>query len=197
MVYEERPLTNHMPSIDRSFLQKLRCDFTDYPVFVETGTYVGTTTFACEPHFEKLYTIELDKQLYDNVSAGYSRNKITFLHGDSSNVLTELIPTLDRPTIFFLDGHWSSGNTGKGEKDCPLVEEVSRITSLFRENGIIIIDDYRLFGKGPTMGTCNEDWEDISKDVILDILSPRIENVYHLGSELSPNDRLIIHIKKL
>ena len=184
-----------MPSINVSLFEKLRDDYTKYPILVETGTYRGHTTFACEPLFERIYTIEVDKRLYDDVSKGYDGDKITFLHGDSSVVFSQLLPTITKPTIFFLDGHWSSGETGKGVKDCPLIEEVTQIATLFQQDGIIIIDDYRLFGKGPTNGTCNEDWETISKDTILNILSSRFQQVYHLESELSPDDRLIIHIR--
>lgn len=184
-----------MPSIDVSFLRRLRGNFKDYPVFVETGTLEGSTTFACEPHFEKVYTIEVDKSLYDRVSSRYTGNKITFLHGDSSSVFESLLPQIDKPSIFFLDGHWSGGGTGKGAKDCPLIEEISLISTLLTKPAIIIIDDYRLFGKSPKTRTCNEDWEGISKEKILNILGNRVEVVYHLESNLSPDDRLIIHIR--
>lgn len=185
-----------MPGINAQFLTKLRDDYTKYPIFVETGTNMGYTTFACEPLFETIYTIELGKELYDKVSKGYSRNTIHFLHGDSTVVFTDLLPTLDKPTVFFLDGHWSGGGTAKGAKDCPLIEEVSHIARLFRHEGIIIIDDYRLFGKGPRNGPYNEDWESIRKEDILDIVYTRLESVYHLESELSPDDRLVIHIRR-
>lgn len=62
-------------------------------------------------------------------------------------------------------------------------------------NSIIIVDDVRLFGKGPNKGTeiCN--WEDINTEKILNIVNERLENYYFLNSELSENDRLILHIK--
>ncbi len=183
-----------MPSINKLFLERLRGNFKQYPVFVETGTLEGSTTFACEPHFEKVYTVEVDKSLYDRVSSRYTGNKITFLHGDSSSIFESLLPQIDRPSIFFLDGHWSGGGTGKGVKDCPLLEEISLISTLFTNSAIIIIDDYRLFGKSPKTKTSNEDWEDISKEKIVNILGDRVEDVYHLESSLSPDDRLIIHI---
>jgi len=41
-----------------------------------------------------------------------------------------------------------------------------------------------------------EDWSDINKEKILDILKSRIEKVYHLDSDLAKDDRLIIHIQK-
>ena len=62
---------------------------------------------------------------------------------------------------------------------------------------IIIIDDYRLFGLDKSSGMLGEDWRDISKDKILDILKNRINDVYHIDSISAVNDRLIIHINKI
>jgi len=127
-------------------------------------------------------------------------SKITFLLGDSGKVLGELAPTLTQPTIFFLDGHWSSGDTGRGEKDCPLVEEITHIATAFKHKGIIIVDDFRLFGLGPPpLGAkgptgVGENWMEIRKDTLLDILGTRIAEVYHLDSDYAKDDRLIIHI---
>jgi len=93
----------------------------------------------------------------------------------------------------FLDGHWSSGDTGKSIKDCPLDEEIKHINNLFTNEAIIIIDDFRLFGLDKSSGHL-EDWSKINKENLLTILQPRINKVYHLDSECSKDDRLIIHI---
>jgi hypothetical protein len=100
-------------------------------------------------------------------------------------------------SIFFLDGHWSSGDTGKSKKDCPLIEEITHINNLHKNEAIIIIDDCRLFGKSPKTGDCNEDWSEINKDVLISILKPRIQKVYYLDSTSAKNDRMIIHINAL
>lgn len=184
-----------MPSIDINFLNKLQNN-KEYSTFIESGTYCGETIFAVEPHFTKLYTIEINRLQYNITKNRYTGNKIKFMLGDSSIIFRRLLPIIKENAIFFLDGHWSSGNTGRGKKDCPLIEEVTYINNLFKHSAIIIIDDYRLFGKYPEHG-CNEDWKDISKEKILDILKNRISNVYHLDSKLSKDDRLIIHINSL
>ena len=71
------------------------------------------------------------------------------------------------------------------------------INIFFKYKGIIIIDDVRLFGKGPNKKNeiCN--WEDINTEDIYKILNDRIIDRYFLPSELYEKDRLIIHIKEL
>ena len=125
----------------------------------------------------------------------YSGNKINFLLGDSSEVFKTLLPNINNPSIFFLDGHWSAGDTGRGKKDCPLFEELQIIHDTFIPNAILIIDDCRIFGKGPKYNNevCN--WEDISVIGVLNILSDRIDKTYFLDSSYAKNDRMIIHLK--
>ena len=184
-----------MPAITKDFLALLRDNYTKYKSFIETGTYLGDTTFSVEPLFNIIYTIEVKENLYNDVKAKYNGNKINFLLGDSSTVFESLLPTIKEKSIFFLDGHWSAGITGKGVKDCPLIEEITHINNLYKHEGILIIDDCRLFGKGPNNKNYDEcNWEDISKDKLLSILLKRISQVYHLPSEHDVNDRLIIHI---
>lgn len=191
-----------MPSLNINFLNQLRDNYKNYNIFVETGTYLCETILEMNKYFKKLNTIEIKKEIYDNAIKKYSNSNknINFILGDSKEVFKKLLPSLNEDTIFFLDGHWSAGITGKSDKDCPLIEEIALINSLFKYNAIIIIDDYRLFGTGPkTNNICN--WENITKDEIIKILSNRIhnikDNVYHLPSNLHKQDRLIIHIKNI
>ena len=178
-----------MPSINNEFLGKLQDDKKKYSCFIETGTYNGDTTFALEQYFDKLYTIEFSEQYYYNTKNKYNGNKINFILGDSSVVFEKLLPNITDKCIFFLDGHWSGGDTGRSNKDCPLEEEITHINNLYQNDGIIIIDDFRLFGSD-----LGEDWSKINKDKLLNILIKRINKVYHLDSEICKDDRLIIHI---
>ena len=181
-----------MPAIDKPFLLQLKKDYTDYDIFIETGTSHGETIFTVESLFNELYTIECSEKYYNSTKNRYHGNKINFILGDSSIVFTTLLPTITKKCIFFLDGHYSSLDTGRGEKDVPLLEEIISINSLFTSEAILIIDDVRLFGTKN-----NEDWSDISKSKILDILKDRISELYHLDSVCCKGDRLIIHINQL
>ena len=186
-----------MPSIDYKFLLSLKDNFHNYKTFVETGTHKGITIFEMEKYFDELYTIEINEILYNNVKNKYKGNKINFILGDSSYVLNDLSNKIYNNAIFFLDGHWSSGDTGRGYKDCPLLEEIQCINNNFKNNAIIIIDDHRLFGKGPKNKQLPEDWEDISDKKIIEIVFNRITHLYFLPSERDLQDRMVIHIKKL
>ena len=170
-----------------SILEKIDDNLESYPNFVETGTYMGETILRFINDFKKLFTIELSESLYNNFNLiDYDRTKLKSLLGDSSIVLNEVIKDLEGKTIFFLDGHYSSGNTAKGIKDVPLNEEIKNINELFGYDGLIIIDDLRLFGT-----KSDEDWADVNKESLLSILGERVDTF------LEENDRFIIKIKKI
>ena len=186
-----------MPSIDINFLNILKDDFKKYPLFIETGTHNGDTIFSVEPYFNKLYTIEFSEYYYNKTKSIYNGNKINFILNDSSIEFETLLPSITEKTIFFLDGHWSSGDTGRSSKDCPLEEEITHINNLFKNEAIIIIDDYRLFGLDKSSGKLNEDWSKITKELLINIIKSRINKMYHLDSYIAKDDRLIIHINSL
>ena len=64
--------------MDISFLFNLFHDYKKYPIFIESGTYHGETIFNMEPHFEKLYTVEISEQLYFNTKMKYNGKKYVF-----------------------------------------------------------------------------------------------------------------------
>jgi hypothetical protein len=191
-----------MPSINLEFLKKIQTDYKNYPNFIETVTYLGETIFHMEQYFSNLYTIEIKKQFYETVKNNYKGNKINFYLGDSGDVLTEILPNINDKSIIFLDGHWSAGNTGKGKKDFPLYEdplyeELNIIISNHKDEAIVIVDDVRLFGKGPNKVTEIYNWEEINIDNILKIVKDRMTNHYFLPADINKEDRMVIHISKL
>ena len=189
-----------MPSIESDFLEKLHCNYTDYTNFIETGTYHGETIFYFEPFFQKLYTIEIKQELYEETKNSYQGDKIQFYHGDSSQVLNHLLPEINGKTIIFLDGHWSCDDTGRGTVDCPLYNELYSIMNHHSHECVIIIDDVRLFGKGPNKtgeqyDLCN--WEGINQETVFKIVKERFTNIYLLPSSHGEKDRMIIHLEKI
>ena len=128
-------------------------------ILVETGTYFGDMVEAQRDKFQKIYSIELSKRLYKQAKKRFSAfSHITILQGDSGIVLDQLVHEIDKPALFWLDGHYSEGITAKGTKECPIREELEAIfKSSFSH--IILIDDARLFNGThdyPTMDELQE-----------------------------------------
>src|SRR5579871_2612293 len=93
-------------------------------LFVETGTYVGDTIAALHGSFEHLHSIELSRELYERVFDRFGDDpKVTLWHGDSGDILPHLLPRLDAPTLFWLDGHYSGGTTARGVEDTPILRD--------------------------------------------------------------------------
>lgn len=114
--------------------------------FVETGTFLGEMVGAMNLYFDKLYSIELSEKLANQaVELFKNRPKITIICGDSTVALPVLLDKISEPCLFWLDGHFSSGNTAKGEKDTPIMEELLAIGNWENKNSVIVIDDARLF----------------------------------------------------
>ena len=192
-----------MPSINKFFIDYCKSKYPQFSfnTFVETGTWKGETIFNMEHLFDNLYTIEIKKELYDDLVNNYTNNKIHFINNDSSYELPNLCKNvLKDNTIFFLDGHWSRMDTGKGHKEVPLIEEFTAINNFFTEAAIIIVDDIRLFGKGPQFNDSrfsDVDWSYINLKDVFNTISDRIVHYYFLPSECAKDDRLILNIKKL
>jgi len=130
--------------------------------FIETGTYRGDTAIWASRRFEKVITIEYSKSIYEQVTEKYSQtNNIEFLYGDTRTKLKEITSKLDTPSLFWLDAHWSGGETYGQEDECPLIEEIEIINSSKYDN-FIFIDDARLFTSPPPSPHSIEQWPDIT-----------------------------------
>ncbi len=116
-------------------------------VFVETGTFVGDTLAAMRRSFDHLHSIELGRDLYEAARIRFAGDrKITLWHGDSGDVLPVLLARLDRPALFWLDGHYSGGITARGIEDTPILRELQHISRhRLRQDHHLVVDDVRLF----------------------------------------------------
>jgi hypothetical protein len=114
-------------------------------ILVETGTFLGLMMEAQAPHFEKLYSIELDADLFTAATRRFSKQpKIKIVHGDSGEMLKHVVLEIDKPALFWLDGHYSGGFTAKGAKDCPIYDELETIFKSELPH-VILVDDARCF----------------------------------------------------
>jgi len=130
--------------------------FAKYPnnYFIETGTCLGEGVYlALKAKFRNIISIELSEELY-NICVKefkYYPNVILY-HGDSTELIWDIIKDINEPITFWLDAHYCGE---VGYKDLisshnnkiltPLHEEIKIIEKHHVKNHTIIIDDVRSF----------------------------------------------------
>lgn len=121
-----------------------------YNLLIETGTFLGDMVEAQKSKFKKIISVELSVELFEAARQKFKSNKnILIVQGDSGKVLPAVLENVNEPAIFWLDGHYSAGITAKGDKECPIFEELHAIFNSKKLKHILIIDDARCFnGEG-------------------------------------------------
>lgn len=121
-----------------------------YKTLIETGTFLGDMVEAQKQRFHNIISIELGYDLYMKAKRRFKNDlNVTIVQGDSGKILPNILVDINEPAIFWLDGHYSAGITAKGDKECPIFEELDSIFSHKKLDHILLIDDARCFvGEG-------------------------------------------------
>jgi hypothetical protein len=162
-------------------------------VFIETGTWCGdTTSLAIDFGFKRIFTIELSEKHYQNALVRFSKNKnVVCLSGDSSDVLPILLEKINEPIVFWLDGHWSGGDTAKGILEVPLLKELDAISKSPIKSHTILIDDVRLIGN-----QLEDGWKNITIQKIKNkLLNINKEYQFYFENGYEKNDIMVAEIK--
>jgi hypothetical protein len=116
-------------------------------ILVETGTFKGDTVEAMRKEFRKVYSIELAEKFYQDAKRRFSGvANVDLRQGDSGKVMPQVVSQLDAPTLFWLDGHYSGGDTAQGDLNCPVWGELEAIfSSTMQQPFVVLIDDARCF----------------------------------------------------
>jgi hypothetical protein len=116
--------------------------------FIETGTYIGLgVDLALQSGFDKVYSIELITHYFNAcVEKFKSNSRVELIQGDSYYKLGELLNRFQNtPFTYWLDGHYSGGDTGFGVEETPLIQELEVILSRNVDGELIYVDDMRLY----------------------------------------------------
>lgn len=139
---------------------KLKRTF-DIKIFVETGTFLGNTAYWASTNFDRVFTIEGAEDLFQRTAKRFKHvDNIQFVFGDSRNGLLEIVSQVDGPAIFWLDAHWSGGETYGEFGECPIIREIE-IINHSKYDSFIFIDDARLFLSPPPRPHKIEHWPNI------------------------------------
>ena len=114
-------------------------------IFIETGSYVGNgIQEALDANFNEIYSIELSDKYFSICKERFKNNKnVHLIKGDSSEVLFDVIKNFNEKITFWLDGHYSQGDTALGKTWSPLMMELDIIKSHRLNTHTIMIDDLR------------------------------------------------------
>lgn len=152
--------SGHSVPMPHIIKQRVLGEFTrqyNLKIFVETGTYYGDMVEAMRNFFDKIYSIELSQELFEKAKKRFkSENNIKLIQGDSGKELEIVMKEINKPALFWLDGHYSAGVSARGEKDSPIYEEMNCILNGQDLGHVIIIDDARFFGTDPAYPTIDE-----------------------------------------
>jgi len=119
-------------------------------VFVETGTYYGDMVAPVKGIFREIYSIELSKSLAEKARRRFRRHAhIRILCGDSATLLADVLASIVEPSVFWLDGHYSGGETARGACDYPVLAELQAIQHHPVKAHVVLIDDARSFTGAP------------------------------------------------
>jgi len=120
--------------------------------WVETGTYLGDTAHFLSTISNCVFTLEPSDHFFRLAQVRFMGNaKVRTFNGSSESALDAILnsfTTLNFLEVsFWLDGHYSAGETFRGSQDCPVIEELSIISKYMDQFGelVIFIDDFRCF----------------------------------------------------
>lgn len=114
--------------------------------FIETGTYLGDTLSYIAKKGVRCTSIELSRELYEAACKRFETYKnVRLVQGDSGQILPEVLKEINKPVLFWLDGHYSSGITECAGTHTPVSIELEAILSHPIKHHVILIDDARCF----------------------------------------------------
>jgi hypothetical protein len=133
-------------------------------VFVESGSYLGDgIQDALDAGFERVISFEVAPGLYEKARLRFLNDpRVTVHHAPSQSMKLDDIK--DR-AFFWLDGHFSTPETGYHRTLCPVLEELDVIARHPIKTHTILIDDVRLFGTREFMGITIHDVQDVIRRI--------------------------------
>lgn len=138
-------------------------DSMNLRILVEGGTYTGGTALSSSRFFQTVYTIEKSDVMFETAKQRLANvANICQLQGDTREHLPSIISKNDN-ILFWLDAHWSGGQTYGNQDECPLLEELEIIFNSTLKNFAILIDDARLFLAPPPLPHDFKNWPSIKE----------------------------------
>tara|TARA_B100001057_G_scaffold469369_1_gene529597 strand:- start:678 stop:1328 length:651 start_codon:yes stop_codon:yes gene_type:complete len=133
--------------VKKKVFQKFNSNNT---IWVETGTFYGVTAKYLSQISKFVYTIEPSTKYFELAKDKlFNQSNYKIYNGTSEDYLEIILSEIPEGSTvsFWLDGHWSGGDTYKGNIDTPIefeLEIISKFLTKFHKT-TVLVDDVRLF----------------------------------------------------
>lgn len=118
----------------------------DIDVLYESGTFKGDMIHGMKDKYKDITTVELSDFYFHIAKKRFKKYKhIRVIKGNSEVEIKKFLKSLKKPAVFWLDGHFSSGNTAKSKTNTPILNELRSILNHKIKSHVILIDDARHF----------------------------------------------------
>ena len=159
-------------------------DLIVHNIIIESGTYNGSFTDDVKTKYDQVHTIEIVDQFFNEAVERFKNDdNITCHHGDSPQVIRDILSNIDEPVTFWLDAHYQGGSQSN-DSNKPLLEELKAIKEHHVNTHMIMVDDVRLFD---VYGTNPKEVESILLDI-----NPEYIITYCMG--VQADDVLVAYI---
>lgn len=160
-----------------------RCNGARPRVFCETGTFRGERAALATDYFAVVCTVDLSDRLFQQARERWVGWPISFVHGDSRDVVPQWAQAFTEPVCWFLDAHWFELSPRKtraasaqqtliagADRPLPLWDELAAISRRpYRD--LVIVDDVRDFGTERPVPA----WREVTLERIADYFPDRRE----------------------
>lgn len=144
-----------VPAVKRRLIHRYLQEYR-FQTFIETGTFKGDTLASVAETGIRSISVELSREYFDRANQRFAGMSHVELHqGDAADVLPRIVALLKEPALFWLDGHYSAGETAHGALASPISTEMRCILDSPIEGHVVLIDDAADFtGEGgyPELG---------------------------------------------
>jgi len=170
-------------------------------VFVETGSYSGEgIEVALSLGVTNIKSLEIEESLYLHLLQRYRKdNRVELFHGDSGEILRNVISKIDEPITFWLDAHNSNPDLEPFGFNTALMAELEQIKKHHRNDHTILVDDIRTLGTPAMDNISKEDvvlmLQQINPDYVIDCIDgprPPLVGSYTFIKDIlvaSPNEK--------
>ena len=145
-------------------------------ILIETGTYYGEMVSAMKSQFDMIYSIEQNPELAARAAKEFAKHPhIQIIQGDSQTALPEILKSLDKPALFWLDAGYYGWSGEQGDQKRLGVELDAILHHKINGHVILMDDAHGLNGKNGALTI-----EEVTKKILADFPNRKVEVAFDI-----------------